>query len=139
MALQTRKVKIVAFSLDNPEQNFECQVKTWKLVNNSGTPDKLYAQCPAGEVLEDTEDDYSLELEFYADWRSAGISDYLWENDRQTVAFHLDHHPDIPMENVIWDGICYIVAPDVGGEVRTTEMTEVSLRCIGKPVKTRPV
>lgn len=138
MPLHQRKVKVIEFSLGTPAEDFECQVKTWTLTNNSGDPNKLYSQCPDGEAFEETEDDYALELEFYSDWRSDGVSDWLWDHDREDVAFQLDHHPDIPAEHVRWTGTCHIVAPNVGGEARTTEMTSVTLRCIGKPVKTRP-
>ncbi len=72
-------------------------------------------------------------MTFYSDWRSGGISDYLQENDEVQVSFQLDHHPDIVGEHVRWTGDVKIKAPTVGGDVRTTETTAVTLQCVGKP------
>lgn len=131
-----RRLKQIELGLDIDQ--FECQVQTWQIVNNTEDGDKMYAQCPEGEFREETDDDYALELTFFADWRSGGISDWLWDHDRQTVPFQLDHHPDVPGEHVRWTGEVLIKAPSVGGEARTTEMTEITLQVVGKPTKTRP-
>ena len=136
MSTHSRKIKIVEFTLEG--NSFECQVKNWKIVNGTGDGERFYAQCPDGEFFEDAEPEYSLELEFFADWRLSGVSDYLVSNDQETVAFQLDHHPDVAAEHVRWTGDVKVKAPDVGGENRTTEMTTVTLPIIGKPVYSRP-
>jgi hypothetical protein len=135
MTAFNRKLKVITFTLAGV--SFECQVKEWKLVNNSGDGERFYTYCTDGEFIEDTEPDYSLELKFFSDWRSNGVSDYLTLNDLATVAFVLDHHPDLAAEHVRWSGTCKIKAPDVGGEVRTTEVTEATMQCIGKPAYAR--
>lgn len=135
MAVHNRKVKLITFTLDGTA--FECQVKTWNIANNTDDGERYYTQCPDGEFREDAEPDYALELEFFADWRSNGISDFLWSNDQETVAFVLDHHPDIVGEHVRWTGSVKVKAPNVGGEARTTEMTEVTLPIVGKPTYAR--
>jgi hypothetical protein len=127
----TRKIKLIEFALGG--EQFECQVQTWNLANNSEDGELLYAQCPDGEVREESEPDYALELTFYADWRSDGVSDWLTAHDGETVTFTLDHHPDIALEHVQWTGSLKVRAPNVGGEARTTEMTEVTLPVVGKP------
>lgn len=136
MSTHSRKIKIVQFTLEG--NSFECQIKNWKIVNGTGDGERFYAQCADGEFFEDAEPEYSLELEFFSDWRLNGISDYLVTNDQETVAFQLDHHPDVAAEHVRWTGDAKVKAPDVGGEGRTTEMTTVTLPIIGKPVYTRP-
>lgn len=131
MTTQNRKLKLITFTLGG--NSFECQVKQWNIANNSDDGEKLYAFCPDGEFREEAEPDYALELTFFSDWRSNGVSDYITVNDQQTVAFVLDHHPDIPAEHVRWSGNCKLKAPSVGGEARTTEMTETTAPIIGKP------
>lgn len=133
MTTHNRKLKVIEFVLLGV--NFECQVSSWKMNNNTEDGDKLYSFCgPAGgEFRADAEPDYSLDLTFYSDWRSAGISRFLTDHDGETVAFKLDHHPDIPLEHVYWEGDTKLRAPNVGGDARTTEMTETTLVIIGKP------
>lgn len=139
MAIHKRKIKLVEFSLgtDPTDIAFECQLSAWNIVNNTEDGEKLYTLCPTGEDTEETDPDYALELTFFADWREDGISDFLWANDGDTVAFVLHHHPDIPAEHVTWTGSVKIKAPNVGGEARENETTEVTLQCIGKPVYDR--
>lgn len=135
MSLHSRKLKLIEFVVDGTQ--FECQVSSWNLQNNTPDGDKLYTFCPDGESREDGEDDYALQLTFFSDWRSAGISDFLVQNDKQVVAFTLDHHPDVPAEHVTWTGSLKVKGPNVGGAIRTTEVTEVTLPIVGKPVYTR--
>jgi len=135
MTTNNRKIKTVQFSLG--ANAFECQVKNWTMNNNTPSGERFYAQCPDGEFIEDAEPDWSFDLEFYADWRLNGVSDYLTSNDNATVTFVLKHHADLAGEGVQWSGSCKIAAPSVGGEVRTTEMTSVTLPCIGKPLYAR--
>jgi hypothetical protein len=135
---QSRKLKIITFTLAGTQ--FQCQLKSWTMNNNTEDGEKFYTYCGVGaegEFREEAEPDYSLDLTFFADWRLNGISDYLTANDQATVAFVLDHHPDIAGEFVRWSGNLKIKAPSVGGEARTTEMTETTLPCIGKPAYTR--
>jgi hypothetical protein len=131
MTVNHRKLKLITFTLGG--NSFECQVNKWMMNNNSDDGEKMYAFCPDGEIREDAEPDYALDITFFADWRVNGVSDYLTVNDQATVAFVLDHYPDIPAEHVRWSGNCKIKAPSVGGEPRTTEMNEVTLPVIGKP------
>ena len=133
----SRKLKVITFSLAGNQ--FECQLRDWKMNNNTPDGERFYTYCPpsGGEFREDAEPDYALDLKFFSNWRLNGISDYLTVNDQVTVAFQLDHHPDIVREYVRWAGSLKIKAPSVGGEARSTEMTEVTLPVIGKPVYTR--
>lgn len=135
MAVHHRKIKQIAFALgtDPDDVSFECQVRTWQLVNNTEDGERFYTQCPDGEFREEADPDWALELTFFADWRSDGISDWLTTHDGERVAFTLDHHPDIEGEHVRWTGFLLVRAPSVGGEARTTEQTEVTLQVEGKP------
>lgn len=137
MTIHQRRLKQIQFTLD--VTSFECQLRSWNIANNTEDGEKLFSFCapPDNETREEADDDYALELGLYADWRSGGVSDFLIANDQQIVAFTLNHHPDITAEHVQWTGNVKIKAPNVGGEVRTTEMTEVTLPIIGKPAYAR--
>lgn len=135
MSAHNRKLKFVTFELDGTE--YQVQLSNWTLENNSEDGEKFFVYAADGEFVEDSDPDYTLNMTFYSDWRSDGISDYLWQNDGATVAFTLDHHPDIALEHVQFSGDVKIKAPTVGGEVRTTEVTEVAFQVVGAVTYTR--
>lgn len=135
MAVHHRKLKLIEFSIDGTQ--FECQVSEWNVANNTDDGERHFTFCPDGEFREDADDDYALELKFFSDWRSAGISDFLVQNDKTEVLFELNHHPDVTGEHVRWSGTVRIKAPSVGGEARSEEMTEITLPIKGKPTYTR--
>lgn len=139
MTIHKRKMRLVELSFGTAPSDlaFECQLNTWQLNNNTEDGDRIYTLCPTGEDTEDTDPDYTLDCTFFSDWREDGISDYLWAHDGETVAFTLDHHPDIAAEHVRWSGNLKIKAPNVGGEARENEQTEVTFVIIGKPTYTR--
>lgn len=133
-----RKLKVVTFRLGGID--YQCQLQKWNMKNNTQDGERFYTFCGAdssGEFREDAEPDYALELSFFSDWKTNGISDYLIVNDQLTVLFYLDHHPDILGEHVRWTGSCKIKAPDVGGEARTTEKSDCVLPILGKPTYAR--
>lgn len=136
MSLHNRRLKVITLDLDGT--NFECQVKSWTLNNNTDDGDKIYTYCPSGESIEEVDPDYSLSLTFYSDWTADGVSDFLWANDGEDITFQLDHHPDIVGEHVRWTGTLRVKAPNVGGDRGDTEETEVELQIIGTPVYSRP-
>lgn len=136
MSIHNRKLKVI--TLDIGGTDFECQVSNWQMVNNADDGDKIYSFCPDGEDTEEVDPDWSLQLTFFSDWTSGGVSDYLMQHAGEVVTFQLDHHPDIPAEHVRWDGKVRLKAPSVGGDVRTTETQEITLGVIGKPNYTRP-
>jgi hypothetical protein len=154
MPPHSRKLKFLQFFLGNGESPdeqaaFQCQVQTWRIVNNTPDGDKMYGFCydpeltdaeneAAGEFREEAEPDYALEVTFHADWRSGGISDFLWAHDGETVTWRIDHHPNDLDSHVAWEGTLKVKAPSVGGEVRTSEMTEWTSPIIGKPTYLGP-
>jgi hypothetical protein len=58
-------------------------------------------------------------------------SDYLWSHRGETVTFQITHHPDIPAEAKVFSGQLLIKGPSVGGDVRTTEQSEVTFPIVG--------
>jgi hypothetical protein len=139
MPAQVRKLKTLEFSFGTPPVQFECQISNWAITNNTPDPEKLFVFCADdnGEVFEETDPSYALDITAYADWRSAGFSDFLWDNDGTDVNFTLVHNAGIANEEITWTGTCHIKAPTVGGEARTNEVTTVTLQIIGKPTKAR--
>lgn len=128
-ATHNRRLKLIEFSIDG--EQFECQVQSWTLDPGIEDGERMYAFCPDGSFVEEADPDPTLELKFYADWRSAGVSRFLWDHQGETVAFVLDHHPDIPAEHQTFSGEVFIKPGPVGGDARTTEMTEVTLQIVG--------
>lgn len=139
MSIHKRKITLIEFTLGTglSAKSFECQVSSWTLNNNTEDGDKIYTLCPTGEDREETDPDYSLDVTAFSDWRSDGFSDWLWAHDGETVAFQLDHHPDIPAEHVMWSGSMIVKAPSVGGDARENEVTETTFQIIGKPTYAR--
>lgn len=129
--------KLTELTLDIGGTEFQIQCRRAELQNNTDDGETFHTFDPDGVFVEAADDSYALALEFYADWRSGGISDYLWDNDGDTVTFELVHHPGTAGETVTWTGSVLIKAPNVGGEVRTTEITSTTLQCAGKPTYTR--
>ncbi|MEC3975089.1 hypothetical protein [Amycolatopsis sp. H20-H5] len=111
--------------------SFECQLNSWNLDPGTDDGDRQYTFCPDGTFIEETDDEPTLELKFFSDWRSAGISDFLWSNPNVVASFLLDHHPEIVGEHVRFTGQVLIKPAPVGGDARDTEMTEITLQVIG--------
>lgn len=132
MTVHHRRLKLIELEIDGT--TYECQVSSWTIENNTDDGERHFTFCPDGEFREDADPDYALALTFFSDWRKpTGLSHYLWEHDQQWVNFRLDHHPDIPDEHVAWSGQVRLKAPNVGGDVRTEEITEITLPIRGKP------
>lgn len=131
MSVHHRKLKRIEFAIG--ETQFECQVQSWSLDPGIGDGERNYTFCPDGEFIEEADPEPTLELTFYSDWRSDGISTFLWEHQGEEAEFTLDHHPDIPEEHVRWTGTVRVRPGPVGGEARETETTEVTLEIVGEP------
>jgi hypothetical protein len=129
--IHQRRIKLLKVGMG--VKQFECQLKSWKINNNTPDGDRIYTACPDGEDVTETDPDYSVDLTFFADWRSDGISDYLVKHDGEKAPFTIEQYPDIPAEHCTWSGTLVCKAPSVGGEVKETEMTEVTLQILGKP------
>jgi hypothetical protein len=137
MGAHNRKLHKLTLDIGGTEFQMQCRVAT--IENNTDDPEQFHTfGGDEGSFAEAADPSYSLALELYADWRTNGISDYLWLHDGQTVSFELVHHPDTPAETVSWSGELLIKAPNVGGEVRTTELTTTTMAIIGTPVYSRP-
>lgn len=135
------RLKICVFSLATT--NFTVQLNSWTMQNNTALGTKTFTYAgdsmvgQNSEFRTDTDNDYALALKFFSDWRSGGISDFLIVYNRSYVAFQLDHHPDLTGEHVQWSGTCQVWAPSVGGDVRITEETTVTLPVFGTPAYAR--
>ena len=136
MTAKNRKLRTL--TLDIGGAQYQAQVTSFKLTNNTDDSEITYTFVPGEEFADNPDPDWSLSVTFVSDWTVSGISTYLTQHDGETVTFTLDLHPDVPGERGRWAGQLSIKAPDVGGDVRTTEKTEVEFKCVGKPVYTRP-
>jgi hypothetical protein len=149
-AVLRNRLKVVTFILAGVSREY--QLNSWMLNNNTVDGVKTFTYGggvsqggsggfgagAASEFRTETDDDWSLTMKFYSDWRAGGISDYLMQNTRAVAGFQLDHHPDIVGQHVTWSGNCVVKAPSVGGDVRTIEETSVTLLILGIPTYTPP-
>lgn len=135
MSVHHRKVKLIQFSLLTT--NFECQIQNYTLDPGIAEGERQFTLCPDGSFIEEPEPEGTLELTLFNDWRSGGISDFMWQNKGQEANFTLDLHPDIPDEHVQFTGRVRLAPPPVTGEARTTETTEMSLQLLDIPTYTR--
>jgi hypothetical protein len=134
------RLKIISFTLAGVE--FSTQITSWKLSAGIKDGDRIYTYSSSGEghnsFIEQTDGEPTLEIKFLSDWRSAGVSDYLWSNNMTQVAFTLDHHPDIVGEHVQFSGQVLLYAPDLGDDARVTESQDVTFPIVGTlPTYTR--
>lgn len=115
-------------------ENFEAQTTDIQVVNDTDDGEQFHTYGgDESSFVEDADPSFSLQLKGFSDWRVGGFSDFLWANDGATVAFQLDHYPDVVGEHVRWSGTVKVKAPTAGGEIRTTEVTEATLKIVGKP------
>lgn len=137
MGAHNRKLKVLTLDIGGTE--FQIQCRKAEVQNNTDDGESFYTfGGDAGTFVEPADDSYALDLEFYADWRANGISDWLWTHDGETVTFEVVHNPDIPAETVSWSGELLVKAPNALGEVRVTEVTATTLQIVGKPLYDRP-
>ena len=131
MPVNHRKLKYVIFDVDG--STFQSQLSDWKLNNDTDDAEEFHTYDPDSSFAEEADPSWSIECKFYADWRSGGVSDFLFAHDGETLTCTIDHHPDIVGEHVRFTVPVLIKAPSVGGETRTTELTETTLKCVGAP------
>lgn len=118
----------------------ECQVTDFKINPPQNVGDLVYTYCLDGSFREEVDDDdWTLDLKWVTDWRTGSLNRYLWANQGATAAFTLQLHPSTVGSKVQWAGSILVRAPAVGGEVRTTEMSEMTFTGVGAlPVPTYP-
>lgn len=134
MSIHANQLKYVSFDIGGTD--FRAAIKTWRLVDNTDEPETIYSYGPDGQN-EDTEEEnpaWALELEFYSDWRTpTGLNHYLWTNAGTTVTYTIGHNLGSTGEDPEFSGEVKLKRTSVGGEVRTTEMTELTLPVVGVP------
>jgi hypothetical protein len=135
MAAVNRKLKRIVFNIDGTE--YQKQVSSWTLNNNTDDPEIFYVFEPGEEFAESAADSWSLDVSFYADWTADGISDFMMAHDGEDVPFTLDHHPDLPGEHVRWTGILHVKAGGAGGDANATETQDTTFQLVGKPAYSR--
>jgi hypothetical protein len=135
MSLQVRRLKTITLTIGTV--SVECQLNSWTLDPGTKDGDRLYTFCPDGVAIEETDNEPTLQVKLFSDWRSDGFSDFLWANPNVVADFTLDHHPDIATEHVRWTGQVLIKPAPVGGDARDNEETDITLQVIGEPVYAR--
>lgn len=115
-----------------------CQLTSVALTNNTPKGAKVYTFCAAGGnaglFIEDVDADYTLDIEFRADWAATNsFANYLETNDLVTVGFTLVIDPGATGRIRTYTGNLVAQAATDGGAARTPQALKVSLQIVGKP------
>lgn len=115
-----------------------CQLTSVTLTNSTPKGAKVYTFCAAGGnaglFIEQVDPDYSLDVEFRADWAvGAGFADYLFVNDLVQVGFTLVLDPGATGRIRTYTGNLIAQAASDGGAARAPETMKVSLQIVGAP------
>jgi hypothetical protein len=136
MPTKTRKLKSLIFVLDG--EQYHCQAIDVQLNNNTSEPTKTSTYCPDGDVAEEADPDWQLQLEYFADWTVTGLSTYLRTHSGEEVEFEIDWHEDDPNWHTRETGRVKLRAPSRGGAAGVTERQTLTLAVLGEPEFTRP-
>jgi hypothetical protein len=79
---------------------------------------------------------YYLDIDYLQDWRTSGISFYLWNHENETVAFHFS--PDVDGTPAM-AGNVRLRCPSFGGPALQPARDRVQLACTAKPTITADV
>ena len=126
-----KKLKEVTLTVAG--QSWQCQTESVNLENNTDDPEQAFTLCADGSYYEEPDPSYAIVFTALADWRTNGLSRYLWEHDGETASFVYVLHPDDVASTVHWTGQVRLKAPNAGGEGRKTEKQEISLAVLDKP------
>lgn len=109
------------------------------LTNATPKGAKVYTFCAAGGnnglFIESVDPDYTLDIEFRADWAvAAGFAQYLEANDLVQVGFTLVLDPGATGRIRTYTGNLIAQAATDGGAARAAQSMKVSLQIVGQPV-----
>ena len=120
----------------SPTATFECQVSNFIISSNpqSITIPATYCQ---GATQKAQPSQFSVNITYMQDWGEAdSLSELLYAEDGNLLYFEFD-----PTDTSAgtWDGTCYAVAGDVGGEGQGLWVSSEELPCPAKPTYTAAV
>lgn len=118
--------------------DISCQLTSVALTNATPKGAKVYTFCAAGGnnglFIEDVDSDYTLDIEFRADWTATNsFANYLEVNDLATVGFSLVLDPGATGRIRTYAGTLIAQAATDGGAARAAQSMKVSLQIVGKP------
>lgn len=134
MSIHAPTMKYVSLEIGGNE--FRAQITDWRLVDDSEDGDKIFTYGEDGENEDQEEgtDAWNLELKFYADYRTpTGLNHYLWTNAPGVANYTIHHNLGVDGSDPVYSGQVKLKRPNVGGEVRTKELTELTLPTVGVP------
>ena len=134
MTINYRKYTAAVLNIGG-EVDYSCQATTAGVTNATPDGNKVYTFCAsgAGEFRETPDPQYTLPLKWISDWSSTGLNRYVHDHNGETVAFTLTLDPGDADYERTWTGNVVLKEPNDGGDVRTTETSEVTWNCIGVP------
>lgn len=137
--IKNRYLELILGSAPQDEVDHACQLKTYKLNNNTPDGEVGYTFCSdpddpdAGEYREDAEPSWSLAGTVLADWLLAGLSRWSHQHDGEWVRFKLHINQNDARRHVWWTGELKVKAVSVGGDARTDQTSDFEWQIKGKP------
>jgi hypothetical protein len=118
----SRRITTISLMVDSTD--FSTQINDFSFDPGVKPGDLQFTLSSAGEghnsFYEDTDPTPTLEIKAYEDWRSAGLSNFIYSNVNRVVDFVLEQNPDIAEEHTTITGSLKIIPHVTGGAARTT-------------------
>jgi hypothetical protein len=123
-----RRITTISLSVDGTD--FSTQIQTFNFDPGVKVGTQQFTLSSAGEghnaFYEDTDPEATLEIKGYEDWRSDGLSDFIYSNVNAVVDFVLEQNPDVSAEHTLISGSLKIIPHVTGGDARTTAMLDAT-------------
>jgi|SRR5215217_1126943 len=130
MSLNVNRNKNISFTLDGT--SVDCQVQSYTFDPGIDDGDVLYSYCSSGanRTVQEVDDNPTLDVTFYADFHTTGVSRFLWEHKGEDVDFELVHLNDKADQKFTVTGVLRARPGPLGGDVRDNDMTETTFQVI---------
>jgi hypothetical protein len=121
-----RRITTIVMTVDGTD--FSTQLQTGVFDPGVTAGDQQFTLSSAGEghnaFYEDTDPKATLAVKGFEDWRSGGLSDFIYSNINAVVDFVFEQNPDIPAEHILVTGSLKIIPHATGGDARTYAMVD---------------
>ena len=117
----------------SPTDAFECQISNF-VITSSPNSISIPATYCAGQSTKAQPSSFAVSMTYMQDWgETASLSELLFNNDGSLLYFEFE-----PTDTTAgtWNGTCWAVAGDIGGEGQGLWVSSEELPCDVKPTYT---
>jgi hypothetical protein len=127
-----RRITTISLTVDGTD--FSTQINNFVFDPGVTPGDQQFTLSSAGEghnaFFEDTDPKATLAIKAYEDWRSDGLSDFIYSNINAVVDFVLEQNPDIPDEHTLISGSLKIIPHATGGDARAYAQIDATFQVL---------